>query len=107
MLALPEKDRQKALESIWEREMLTAVYQPRWLTVETEPGFATVLAFVVDLGHPQCAGDLPEDTQVELIGSAIGALGPCRDYLVNTIDALAAAGIRDPDLDDLLERVGH
>ena len=42
-----------------------------------------------------------------MIGSATGKLGPCRDYLVNTIDALRNAGIHDSTLERLLRRVNQ
>ena len=85
--------------------MLTAVYQPRWLTVETETEPLKALAFVVDPGHRQYAGHLTEETQAGLIRSARGKLGTCREYLASTVDALADAGIDDPYLAGLLARV--
>jgi len=36
LLALPEDGRSEALHSIWEREMLTAVYRPQWVSVEVD-----------------------------------------------------------------------
>ncbi|MEE3282674.1 MAG: gamma-glutamylcyclotransferase, partial [Pseudomonadota bacterium] len=104
---LPESGRSEALLSIWEREMLTAVYQPQWVSVEVDTKVTTALTFVVDETHPQCAGDLSEKTQATMIGSAAGELGSCRDYLVNTIDALTNAGIHDPTLERLLRRVNQ
>jgi cation transport protein ChaC len=85
--------------------MLTAVYQPQWVSVEVDSKFTTALTFVVDESHPQCAGDLSEETQAAMISSAVGELGSCRDYLVNTIDALRKAGIQDLPLEGLLRRV--
>ena len=85
--------------------MLTAVYQPQWVSVEVDTKVSTALTFVVDETHPQCAGDLSEEAQAAMIGSATGQLGSCRDYLVNTIDALRNAGIHDPTLENLLRRV--
>lgn len=105
LLALPEDGRSEALHSIWEREMLTAVYQPQWVSVEIDTKVSTALTFVVDETHPQCAGDLSEEAQAAMIGSATGQLGSCRDYLVNTINALRNAGIHDTTLENLLRRV--
>ena len=107
LLKLPESGRSEALLSIWEREMLTAVYQPQWVSVEVDTKVTTALTFVVDETHPQCTGDLSETAQATMIGSATGKLGPCRDYLVNTIDALRNAGIHDPTLERLLRRVNQ
>ena len=105
LIPLPEDGRSEALTSIWEREMLTAVYQPKWVSVEVDSKITTALTFVVDELHPQCAGDLSEDDQAVMIGSAVGELGSCRDYLVNTIDALRNVGIHDLPLEGLLRRV--
>ena len=105
LMPLPEDGRSEALTSIWEREMLTAVYQPKWVSVEVDSKITTALAFVVDELHPQCAGDLSEEAQAVMIGSAVGELGSCRDYLVNTIDALRNVGIHDLPLEGLLRRV--
>ena len=107
LLALPEDGRCEALNSIWEREMLTSVYQPQWVSVEVDTKVTTALTFVVDETHPQCAVGLSEEAQARMIGSATGQLGSCRDYLVNTIDALRNAGIHDPTLERLLRRVNQ
>tara|TARA_B100000029_G_scaffold340061_1_gene332282 strand:+ start:414 stop:749 length:336 start_codon:yes stop_codon:yes gene_type:complete len=103
--ALPVDGRCEVLNSIWEREMLTAVYQPRWVSVEVDTKVITALTFVVDETHPQCAVDLSEEAQAAMIGSATGQLGSCRDYLVNTVDALRNVGIQDPTLEHLLRCV--
>ena len=105
LLALPEDGRCEALNSIWEREMLTSVYQPQWVSVEADTKVTTALTFVVDETHPQCAVGLSEEAQARMIGSATGQLGSCRDYLMNTIDALRNAGIHDPMLERLLRCV--
>ena len=62
---------------------------------------------MVDETHPQCAVGLSEEAQARMIGSATGQLGSCRDYLVNTIDALRNAGIHDSTLERLLRRVNQ
>jgi len=87
--------------------MLTAVYQPKWVSVEVDSKITTALTFVVDEFHPQCAGNLSEETQAVMIRSAVGELGSCRDYLVNTIDALRSAKIQDELLERLLRRVNN
>ena len=107
LLLLPADGRSEALNSIWEREMLTAVYQPKWVSVEVDSNITTALTFVVDESNLQCAGNLSEEVQAEMISSAIGKLGSCRDYLVNTIDALRSTGIHDGLLERLLRRVNN
>ena len=105
LLSIPHRDRDQALSRLWAREMLTAIYRPCWLTVETESEPLTALAFIVDSRHCQYAGHLTGEAQVSLIRSARGELGSCREYLVSTVDALADAGIEDTHLTGLLARV--
>ena len=40
-----------------------------------------------------------------LVTGAAGFIGPCRDYLFDTVEALAAEGIRDPHLEKLQRAV--
>lgn len=105
LLSIPHRGRDQALSRLWAREMLTAIYRPCWLTVETESEPVTALAFIVDSRHSQYAGHLTGEAQVSLIRSARGELGSCREYLVSTVDALADAGIEDTHLTGLLARV--
>jgi cation transport protein ChaC len=48
---------------------------------------------------------LDADEKAALIATAEGPLGTNRDYLFRTADALAANGLRDPYIDDMLARV--
>jgi len=95
----------EALEALWEREMVTGIYEPQWLAMETAAGPVTALAFVVDRRHRQYAGALPQETAAAVIAGANGKFGSCRDYLANTVSALRASGHPDPELEALLEAV--
>lgn len=104
-LQVPPRGRMKSLRALWSREMLTGVYRPRWLSGRDEAGAAhEVLAFVADPAHPQHAQGLTEDERAAFIASARGELGTCIEYLHNSVTALRAAGIRDPDLDAMMDR---
>ena len=105
-LKVPPGRRMESLRALWSREMLTGVYRPRWLSGRDEAGAAhEVLAFVADPAHPQYARGLTEDERAACIASARGELGTCLEYLENSVSALRAAGIEDPDLDAMTERV--
>ena len=93
------------LAALWKREMSSGIYQPRWLPVETDAGEVTAIAFVVDRGHLQYAGDLSADEQAAIIHRAVGSYGPSRDYLARTIIELTAIGVSEPDFETLLARV--
>jgi cation transport protein ChaC len=101
VLRMDARHCEAGLEALWDREMLTAVYRPQWIATQTPRGLVQALGFVVDRAHPQYAGDLDMPSQARYIASASGKLGSCRDYLHETIAALAAAGIRDDRLDAL------
>ena len=90
---------------LWEREMWTRIYQPKWLVVEAEGDVFPTLVFVVSPDEPQYAGDLPRAESSRLIASATGKFGSCRDYLADTVRALEEAGIPDPGLEALLGEV--
>ena len=105
VLRMTESNRTAGLQTLWQREMLTGIYRPAWVEVSTRAGNLHALTFVVDTSHPQYAGDLPLREQSEMIRSAVGRLGSCRDYLAHTVAALQEAGISDEQLSELLTAV--
>jgi cation transport protein ChaC len=86
------------LKLLWRREMVLGSYAPRWVSLHLRKGTVRAIAFVVNHGHPHYAGKLGEDTMVKTITTARGHLGPCIDYLENTLTGLAAHGIHDRGL---------
>ena len=93
------------LKALWAREMLTGIYRPRWLPIETREGPVEAIAFVVDRDHQQYAGHLSDQDRALIIARACGQFGPCAEYLSRTVEALADAGAPDPALEMLLARV--
>ena len=98
----PNAGAEHTLSALWEREMWTGIYQPRWVELQTDEGPVDAIAFVVDAGHPQFAGDLPPAEQAERIAAASGAFGSCHEYLAQTVRSLAEHGCPDDDLTALL-----
>jgi len=91
---------------LWNREMLSGVYQPRWVPAVLRDGrTVTAVTFVVDPQHSQYCGDLPIERAAHHIAFAEGRRGPCRDYLANTVEHARLLGINDPYLEDLVTRV--
>jgi cation transport protein ChaC len=100
----PETAREE-LEIVWRREMVSGAYLPRWITARTERGPVRAIGFVINHAHERYARYLPDERVAEVIATAEGRLGPCADYLVNTVDHLAELGIHDAPLERLRARV--
>jgi cation transport protein ChaC len=96
---------EEELAIVWRREMISGAYVPRWVEVHTAVGRVPAITFVINHTHERYASFLGEEQIAEVIASARGWLGPCADYLVNTVDHLAALGIHDRPLEHLRARV--
>ena len=89
-----------------ERELISAAYLEDCLQVDTIDGRSlAALTYVIDPGHVQYCGGLDLQEQAQIIAHAVGGRGPNRDYLFATAEHLAALGIADVDLDDLVTMV--
>lgn len=102
---VPAAEGVAVMDYLWEREMMTGVYIPRWVECRTPTGAVTAAGFVVDQSHPQYTGKLQMAQIAELIVQGTGQKGPCSDYLRNTIDHLQALGIHDRRLARLMREV--
>jgi len=102
---VPAAEAEAALDLLWEREMVSGVYHPRFLSCRTPQGTVEALGFVVDRRHPQYCGHLALQEVAALIAQGEGQRGRCCDYLANTVAHLAEVGIRDRHLLRLLEEV--
>ncbi len=99
---VPAAEADEAMDYLYEREMRTGVYTPRWLNVRSEAGPVTAISFVVDPGHRQYTGRLSIEQTLEMVLQGKGDRGPCLDYLRNTVHHLHALGLRDRGLERLL-----
>lgn len=95
---IPERVAEQELRLLWRREMLLGSYAPRWVLVTHGVRTLRALAFVVQRDRSGYAGRLAAEAIVERLVHARGAIGTGIDYLRQTIDGLAAIGIRDPNL---------
>jgi glutathione-specific gamma-glutamylcyclotransferase len=95
-----------ALDLLWLREMTAPpVYDMRLLPVRTLGGIRRAFAFTARRDHPDYAGRLPLDETAQIIATAAGRRGTCRDYLLGTLRHLAELGIPDEPLRRLAARV--
>lgn len=82
-----------------ERELVSYAYDEARVTLALDDGRTVeALAYVSNRAHPQYAGGLTLEEQAEVIARAEGPRGPNADYLLNTVEGLAALGLEDPDL---------
>lgn len=102
---VPCADVAPALHYLWEREMANRTYHLRELAVTTPRGAVPAHAFVVDRAHKNYTGRLSLDATARLILQGIGARGPCRQYLENTVAELKKLGFVDGPLHRLEKKV--
>lgn len=102
---VPAAEGESVLEYLHEREMISGVYIPTWLGLETAQGPLTAAGFVVDRDHAQYTGRLSPEETAELILQGHGARGACTDYLANTVRHLEGLGLGAGPLKRLLRLV--
>jgi cation transport protein ChaC len=93
------------LDLIWRREMVTASYTPRWVTVATADGPVRAITFTINRAQPRYAGRLSEEETARVLAQAGGQLGSCAEYFRSTFDHLVGLGIRDHGLEALGRRI--
>ena len=92
-----------AMEQLWGREMVTAVYDPRWLTCHTPQGPVTALAFTLSRKSPSHTGVLTEEEYRAIFAEATGIYGTTLDYARRTLEELKRHNLRDRHLERLLK----
>jgi len=90
------------LHRLWQREMPTGVYDPKWLSCRTPEGVVRGLTFTLSRRSPSHTGALPDVELVEILRTANGRYGSTLAYLVETARSLRTCGIRDRDVERLV-----
>jgi glutathione-specific gamma-glutamylcyclotransferase len=90
------------LRRLWGREMVTGVYDPKWLPCRTPQGVVRALTFTLSRRSPSHTGSLPDEKMVEILRTANGRYGSTLSYLVETATTLRNCGIRDRDIERLV-----
>ena len=93
------------LDLLWRREMITLAYRAHWVRMHTPDGMQRGIGFVSRPERPNYAAPMPIDSEADVIAAASGFIGPCREYLFDTVEALNAEGFRDPHLEKLVALV--
>ena len=90
---------------LWMREMLSGAYTPTWVDLDLGGRHVRGITFVMNQAHSRYLPDLEPHEKAARIAVAEGPLGSNRDYLFRTASALIEAGIQDPYIDDMNQRV--
>ena len=90
------------LERLWQREMPTGVYDPKWVPCRTPQGTVHALAFTLSRGSPSYVGRLADEHMLAVLRTACGRYGTTLDYLVGTAASLRGCGIRDREIERLV-----
>ena len=90
------------LERLWQREMPTGVYDPRWLPCQTAHGTVHALAFTLSRRSPNFTGHIDDAQMLHILRHASGRYGTTLDYLLRTADALRDCAVRDREIERLV-----
>jgi cation transport protein ChaC len=100
--------RAETIAYLREREQVTMVYRECtrrvWLKGDTERPVSAI-CYMVDRSHAQYAGRLTLDQQLHHVRQGHGHSGINRDYVIETVAALEALGLRETQLHLLAERL--
>jgi len=102
---IPKAEGAAVLTQLWAREMVTAVYDPRWLTCHTPHGPVQALAFTLSRKSPNHTGVLTEEEYRRIFSAACGRYGTTLDYAARTLEELRRHNIRDRHLERLMKLV--
>ena len=102
VLRVPQHAAESVLQQLWDREMPTGVYDPRWLHCVTEQGPVRALTFTLSRRSPNFTGELSAQQYREIFDRACGRYGTTLDYASKTLHCLREHGIHDPALHRLL-----
>jgi cation transport protein ChaC len=100
---IEQADVQEQMERLWRREMPTGVYDPKWLSCRTSQGRVNALAFTLSRSSPSHTGNIPDAQMLDILRCATGRYGSTLDYLLETANSLRGCGIRDADVERLVE----
>jgi glutathione-specific gamma-glutamylcyclotransferase len=102
---VPAARAEAELRLLWQREMPTGVYDPRWLACRTPRGPVTALAFTLRRDSPGHTGRMPDAQMRQILAQARGRFGTTLDYLRETAVELRRRGICDREVERLMRLV--
>lgn len=102
---IAEDDEAVVLAELRERELISSAYYEATVDLISDEGETIpALAYIINRDHVQyCQFDL--EKQAQIIARAVGGRGPNTEYLFNTAAHLTELGIKDTEMDWLVDRV--
>ncbi|MGA0569561.1 gamma-glutamylcyclotransferase [Variovorax sp. VNK109] len=100
---IPRQEGEAVLHRLWDREMPTGVYDPRWLRCITPQGDVRALTFTLSRSSPNYTGVLEDTHYRQIFSQATGRYGTTLEYAKLTLDELHRHNIRDRALERLLQ----
>lgn len=91
------------LSLLWRREMVSGSYRPRWLPVHTGSTVLNCIVFDHNPSHPSFTGALSFEQELAILAKACGPLGPNKDYIYQTVQALDSWGLKDARMSRLAQ----
>lgn len=91
------------LRRLWAREMVTGVYDPRFVRAHTPLGEVTALAFTLSRRSPACLAHLDDGQMLHILRHSCGRYGTTLEYLVETARALRQHGVHDREVERLVK----
>ena len=82
--------------------MPNSVYDPRWLTCQTDEGPVSALGFTLSRKSPNYTGKLDEAYLLQVLRTACGRYGTTLAYVMDTARCLRQNGIRDHRIERLV-----
>ena len=102
VLRVRRHDAEEVLQKLWLREMVTGVYDPKWLPCHTATGPVKALAFTLSRQSGNFTGELSPERYQQIFTQARGRYGTTLEYAQQTHASLQEHGIRDHALHRLL-----
>ncbi|WP_026345311.1 gamma-glutamylcyclotransferase [Novispirillum itersonii] len=102
-LRVAAAERQAVAAALDERELITRLYHPRFLSCHLQDGRRVeAYGYVVDPTHGQYLGHLSREEKLVLLRQGVGCNGTSAEYLRNTVACLDRQGITDRRLQGYL-----
>ena len=77
---------------LWRREMFAGAYRPIWVMADLGDRTVPATSFAINRAYKRYGHAIPLAVQARHIALAEGPLGPCIDYLENTVRVLDTIG---------------